>query len=90
MREKHLFVLCMLSAVVLCASVCTFIVFAKAPDTAKIVFTSTGIPNKRDHHYYGYRMDITKSTLLNTQQMIFKKNYLVNRLQVNASFYIAC
>ena len=46
MQEKRLFVFSLLSAVVLCASVCT--VFAKAPDTAKIVFTSTGIPNKRD------------------------------------------
>ena len=46
MQEKRLFVLCALSVVMLCASVCT--VFAKAPDTAKIVFTSRGISNKRD------------------------------------------
>ena len=36
MRNKRVFVLCMLSAVMLCASVCS--VLAKAPDTAKIVF----------------------------------------------------
>ena len=46
MQGKRLFVFSLLSAVVLCASVCT--VFAKAPDTAKIVFTSRGISNKRD------------------------------------------
>ena len=46
MREKRLFVLCVLSAVMLCASVCT--VLAKAPDTAKIVFTATVTGNKRD------------------------------------------
>ena len=38
MREKHLFVLCMLSVVTLCASIGP--VSAKAPDTAKIVFAS--------------------------------------------------
>ncbi len=37
MRKKHLFVLCVLSIVMLCANVCS--VFAKAPDTPKIVFT---------------------------------------------------
>ena len=46
MREKRLFVLCVLSVVMLCASVYT--VFAKAPDTAKIVYTSTITGNKRD------------------------------------------
>ena len=46
MREKRLFVLYVLSAVMLCASVCP--VVAKAPDTAKIVLSSTGISNKRD------------------------------------------
>ena len=46
MEKKRLFVLCVLSVVMLCASVCA--VFAKAPDTAKIVFTSTITGNKRD------------------------------------------
>ena len=46
MRYNHLFVLCAVSVVMLYASVCS--VFAKAPDTAKIVFTSSGISNKRD------------------------------------------
>ena len=46
MRAKHPFVLYALSIVMFCVSVCT--VFAKAPDTAKIVFTSAFIANKRD------------------------------------------
>lgn len=46
MQKKRLFVLCVLSVVMLWASVCS--VFAKAPDTAKIVFTSAGISGKRD------------------------------------------
>ncbi len=39
MREKHLFILCALSVVMLCVSVCP--VLAKAPDTAKIAFVSS-------------------------------------------------
>ena len=39
MPGKRLFVLCILSVVMLCP--CTSPVLAKAPDTAKIVFTST-------------------------------------------------
>ena len=46
MREKCLLVLYLLSVVMLCVSACT--VFAKAPDTAKIVFTSAHLPNTRD------------------------------------------
>lgn len=46
MREKRLFVLYALSVVMFCASICP--VFAKAPDTAKIVFTSAHLPNTRD------------------------------------------
>ena len=38
MPKKHLFVLCVLSIIMLCTSVCA--VFAKAPDTPKIVFAS--------------------------------------------------
>ncbi|MDE0327359.1 MAG: hypothetical protein OXN27_25810 [Candidatus Poribacteria bacterium] len=47
MQEKRLFVLCVLSVIMLSVSVCP--VFGKAPDTAKIVFTSARfVPNKRD------------------------------------------
>ena len=46
MREKRLFVLYVLSAVILCTNVCA--VLAKVPDTAKIVFTSAFIATKRD------------------------------------------
>ena len=36
MREKHLFLLCVLSVIMFCESICP--VFAKAPDTPKIIF----------------------------------------------------
>ena len=44
MREKRLFVFCLLSVVMLCAS--TFPVLAKAPDTAKIAFASSRDGNR--------------------------------------------
>ena len=44
MREKHLFILCALSVVMLCISVCP--VFAKAPDTPKIAFASSRDGNR--------------------------------------------
>ena len=46
MQKKHLFVLYVLSVVMLYAS--AYPVFAKVPDTAKIVFTSAHLPNTRD------------------------------------------
>ncbi|MCY4567825.1 MAG: hypothetical protein OXD49_05895 [Candidatus Poribacteria bacterium] len=44
MQKKHLFVLCVLSAGMLCVSVCP--VSAKAPDTAKIAFVSNRDGNR--------------------------------------------
>ena len=44
MRDNHLFVLCVLSTVMLCVSICS--VPAKAPDTAKIAFVSARDGNR--------------------------------------------
>ena len=44
MREKHLFILCALSVVMLCMNICA--VFAKAPTTPKILFTSARDGNR--------------------------------------------
>ena len=44
MREKHLFILCALSVVMFCASICP--VLAKAPDTPKIAFASSRDGNR--------------------------------------------
>lgn len=63
MQEKRLFVLCVLSVVMLCASVCT--VLAKAPDTAKIVFAST-----RDGDWEIYTMNTDGG-----QQMRLTQNF---------------
>ena len=44
MREKYLFILCALSVVMFCASICR--VLAKAPDTPKIAFASSRDGNR--------------------------------------------
>lgn len=63
MREKGLLVLCMLNVVALCAGVCP--VFAKAPNTAKIVYSST-----RDGNWEIYTMNTDGS-----QQVRLTQNF---------------
>ena len=60
MREKRLFVLCVLHVVMLCASVCP--VFAKAPDTPKIIF---GTHREEEGNRELYLMNPDGSELVN-------------------------
>ncbi len=61
MQEKRLFVLCVLSVVLLCTSICPL--FAKAPTTPKILFTSA-----RDDNYEVYIMNPDGSEQMNLTQ----------------------
>ncbi len=58
MEEKRLFVLCALSVVMFCASICP--VFAKAPDTPKIIFGTV-----RDGNWELYLMNTDGSEQIN-------------------------
>jgi len=60
MQKKHLFVLYVLSVVMLCTNIC--IVFAKAPDTAKIIF---GTHREEEGNRELYLMNPDGSELVN-------------------------